>query len=298
MTKTTLIRRAALSLPLALFAGSGHAQTIDYGSLEQLFNEPVTTSATGSPQRSTEAPVAMEIISAEDIKRSGATDIPTILSRVAGVDVLTWGAGGAADVSIRGYDQGYSPRLLVLINGRQVYLDHYGYTAWASLPVELSEIRQIEVVKGPNSALFGFNAVGGVVNIITYNPKYDQKSSATLSAGQWQYAQRQRRRELQARRPFAARVSAGVSRTDQWQQPDLDDPDRPDRLVNPRRRAVNVDTLSQLADAAPSCASRRRTRASAERTWSRSTSTSPPQYTTKSIKASLSSETGFGLDRS
>src|SRR5271166_3520965 len=155
MTNQNLRRAVALCALLTLgAAGAADAQTIDYGSLEQLFSEAVTTSATGSPQRATDAPVAMEIISAADIRRSGATDLPTILSRVAGVDVLTWGAGGAADVSIRGYDSPYSPRLLVLINGRQVYLDHYGYTAWATLPVELSEIRQIEVVKGPNSALF------------------------------------------------------------------------------------------------------------------------------------------------
>jgi iron complex outermembrane receptor protein len=294
MTKTTLIRRAALSLPLALFAGAGYAQTIDYGSLEQLFNEPVTTSATGSPQRSTEAPVAMEIISAEDIKRSGATDIPTILSRVAGVDVLMWGAGGAADVSIRGYDQGYSPRLLVLINGRQVYLDHYGYTAWASLPVELSEIRQIEVIKGPNSALFGFNAVGGVVNIITYNPKYDQKSSATLSGGNGNTVNGNVVESVKLSDQFAARVSAGYSRTDQWQDATSTTPVSPSVLVNPDRRAVNVDTLSQLAGS---------TQLRVEASYSRVGQSDvdpfyeyvPAQYTTKSIKASLSSETSLGL---
>ncbi len=71
----------------ALVASAAHAQSIDYGAMEQLFGEPVTTSATGSPRRSTEVPVAMEIISADDIKRSGAVDLPTILSRVAGLDV-------------------------------------------------------------------------------------------------------------------------------------------------------------------------------------------------------------------
>ena len=65
------------------------------------------------------------------------------------------------------------PRLLVLINGRQVYLDDYGRTAWQTLPVQIDEIRQIEVVKGPNSALFGFNAMGGVINIITFDPLAD-----------------------------------------------------------------------------------------------------------------------------
>ena len=171
---------AVAALPI-LVACAASAQSIDYGSMEQLFGEPVTTSATGSPQRSTEVPVDMTIISADDIKRSGAHDLQTLLGRVPGVDALNWSSMGA-DIGVRGYDQPMSPRLLVLVNGRQVYLDHYGYTAWSTIPVQLSEIRQIEVVKGPNAALFGFNAGSGVVNIITYNPKYDDVSGAQVSA--------------------------------------------------------------------------------------------------------------------
>ncbi|MGB8840386.1 MAG: TonB-dependent receptor [Aliidongia sp.] len=164
------------------------AQAIDYGAFEQLLGEPVTTSVTGSAQRASDVPATMEIITQDDIRRSGANDIPGILRHVAGVDVLEW-ANGQADVAVRGYDQSSSPRLLVLIDGRQVYGDYYGFTPWSSLPVELSAIRQIEVVKGPNSALFGFNAVGGVINIITYNPLYDEVNTASLSGGTQGFAQ-------------------------------------------------------------------------------------------------------------
>ena len=99
-----------------------------------------------------------------------------------GVDVMRWNSDNA-DVGIRGYDQAFSPRVLVLIDGRQVYADHYGYTPWAALPVELGAIRQIEVVKGPNAALFGFNAANGVINIITYNPLYDDVNTASVTGG-------------------------------------------------------------------------------------------------------------------
>ncbi len=70
-----------------------------------------------------------------------------------------------------------------MVDGRQVYADYYGYTPWSTLPVELSDIRQIEVVMGPNSALFGFNAVGGVINIITYDPLYDDVNTASVTGG-------------------------------------------------------------------------------------------------------------------
>ena len=105
-----------------------------------------------------------------------------MLKHVLGVDVMRWNRDNA-DVGIRGYDQAFSPRVLVLVDGRQVYADHYGYTPWAALPVELSAIRQIEVIKGPNAALFGFNAADGVINIITYNPLYDDVNVASFSGG-------------------------------------------------------------------------------------------------------------------
>ena len=181
-------RRRSLSLAACLFAlpavcvGSAWAQAIDYGALQQLLREPVTTSVDGSPERASDVPATMEIITAEEIRRSGAKDIPGVLQHVAGVDVMRWG-NDDADVSIRGYDQPYSPRLLVLLDGRQVYADDYGYTPWNTIPVELNEIRQIEVIKGPNTALFGFNAVAGVINIITYNPLYDDVNDVTLGGG-------------------------------------------------------------------------------------------------------------------
>ncbi|HKJ73866.1 MAG TPA: TonB-dependent receptor plug domain-containing protein, partial [Alphaproteobacteria bacterium] len=158
------------------------AQSMDYGALEEIFREPVTTSVTGSPQRASDVPATMEIVTQAEIRRSGAKDIPGVLKHVAGVDILRWTAD-SVDVSVRGYNEAFSSRLLVLINGRQVYADHFGYTPWSLLPVELGAIRQIEVVKGPNSALFGFNAVGGVINIVTYNPLHDDGARVAVTGG-------------------------------------------------------------------------------------------------------------------
>jgi outer membrane receptor for ferrienterochelin and colicins len=100
-------------------------QSLDYGALEQLFKEPVTTSVDGSPERVSDVPATMEIVTAEEIRRSGAKDIPGVLRHVGGVDTMEWGNDNT-DVSVRGYDQALSARLLVLVDGRQVYADHYG----------------------------------------------------------------------------------------------------------------------------------------------------------------------------
>jgi iron complex outermembrane receptor protein len=165
-----------------LFLSAAHAQSMDYGAIEQLFGEAATTSATGSPQRATDVPANLTIVTRDEIRRSGARDLPGILRHVPGVDVLEW-ANDNYDVSARGYNQAYSARTLILVDGRQVYADSFGFTPWSALPVELGAIRQIEVVKGPNAALFGFNAVAGVINIITDNPRYDDITTVSGRIG-------------------------------------------------------------------------------------------------------------------
>jgi outer membrane receptor for ferrienterochelin and colicins len=174
-------RCAALALALALSAPAA-AQSMDYAALEQLFGEPVTMSATGSPQRAADAPTDLTILSADDIRRSGARDIPGILRHVGGIDTVQWTAN-ASGVSIRGYNQAYTSQTLVLVDGRQVYPDFFALVPWGALPVELSDIRQIEVVKGPSTALFSLNAVSGVVNIITKNPRYEQGNDVSVRTG-------------------------------------------------------------------------------------------------------------------
>jgi iron complex outermembrane receptor protein len=165
-----------------LLAGHGQAQDFDYGRYENLFGEPVTVSATGKPERVSDSAVLMDVITAQDIQRSGARDIPTLLSRLAGVDVIRESAG-TSDVGIGGYIQPLTSRIMVMINGRQVYFDGFGEVFWSALPVELEEIRQIEVIRGPQSALYGFNAVDGVVNIVTFDPVDDKVDMARVRLG-------------------------------------------------------------------------------------------------------------------
>jgi outer membrane receptor protein involved in Fe transport len=114
----------------------------------------------------------MTIITADEIRQSGSRNIPEILSRVPGLDILQTGAT-VYDVGVRGYQTPFQPRLLVLVDGRQVFIDDYARTLWDNIPVNVDDIRQIEVVKGAASALYGSNAAGGVINIITYSPIYD-----------------------------------------------------------------------------------------------------------------------------
>ena len=204
---TTMLGAAAVSPALA--------QSIDYGAFEELFGEPVTTSATGTPQRASLVPTDVEIVTADMIRRSGATDTPGVLAHVVGVDVLRWGIT-SADVAIRGYDTPFSPRLLVLVNGRQVYLDDWGRTEWDAIPVQLAEIRQIEVVEGPNTALFGFNAAAGVINIVTYNPLYDTVNTGSVTGGTQGFVQGSIVGTGRIGQDAAIRLSAGATRANEF----------------------------------------------------------------------------------
>ncbi|MDD4616077.1 MAG: TonB-dependent receptor [Alphaproteobacteria bacterium] len=166
-----------------LSGGQARAQFINYGALQDIFDEPVTTSATGTPQRASETAADMTIITADQIRQSGLRKIPEILNMyAAGLNLLQTGVN-EYDVGIRGFQQPYSPRLLVLIDGRQVFNYDYSRTQWENLPINVDDIRQIEVVRGASSALFGSNATSGVVNIITYSPLYDTNNVANFTLG-------------------------------------------------------------------------------------------------------------------
>ena len=146
--RTSLLSLVTLGSTIWITETPSIAQGLDYSQMEQLFGEPVTTSVTGKPQRVSDAAANVTIITADDIRRSGADNLPDILNFVAGLDVRRYGFA-AADVAVRGYNEPSNPRLLVLLNGQQVYLDDLGRTQWYTIPVQLPEIRQIEVIKGP-----------------------------------------------------------------------------------------------------------------------------------------------------
>lgn len=226
----------ASTLAVVTPAASLKAQIVDYASLSEAFGEPITTSVTGKPQRASEVPASVTIITSDEIARSPARTVPDLLKTQVGVDVNRWTAG-QSDVAIRGGVQTYNARLLVLVDGRQVYLDHYGMTNWNLLGVQLDEIQQIELVRGPASALFGFNAASGVVNIITKRSSADTRFAARLEGGTHGYARLSATAALPLTSRIGLRVSAGHQEEDERRIPA--------RLYQPPvTRGVGADQLS------------------------------------------------------
>ncbi|MFI4984115.1 MAG: TonB-dependent receptor plug domain-containing protein [Rickettsiales bacterium] len=230
-----------------LLANTANAADIDYSGLEKVFGEPVTTSATGKPQRASESPVSMEIVTADQIRQSGALDIPEILRNYAGIDVSR-NFKSQADMNIRGYNQPLSNRLLVLINNRQVYQDIYGNVMWNGLPIQLAEIKQIEVIRGPNTSLFGFNAASGVINIVTYNPLYDSETFAQGRVGTDRQGDAGTAVTLKAADNIAIRVSGGHRTTDDYSRKKMSKPvSSKNALISD---SFNADSIYKINDKA------------------------------------------------
>jgi iron complex outermembrane receptor protein len=150
-------------------------------SLEQLGDVEVTT-VSKQPQQLQRTPAAIFVITQEDIRRSGATNIPEALRMAPGVEVARIDADHWS-VAIRGFAGQFSKSLLVLIDGRSVYTPLFDGVYWDVQNVMLEDIERIEVIRGPGGTIWGANAVNGVINIITKSSKETQGSLAALGGG-------------------------------------------------------------------------------------------------------------------
>lgn len=137
---------------------------------QQSSTDVVVVTASRTEQTQAEAPVAISVITALDIERTPADDVGDLLRNQPGINVAQT---SARDVNVtgRGSTNTLANSLLTLMDGRSTYLDFFGINMWDLLPNQPEEIAQIEVVRGPGSALYGANAMSGVVNIITKRPK-------------------------------------------------------------------------------------------------------------------------------
>src|SRR6266568_1484662 len=150
-------------------------------SLEELMNIEVTT-VSKRPEKLTESASAIQVITQEDLRRSGASSIPEALRlapnlQVAQTDSRQWA------ISARGFNNGLANKLLVLMDGRTVYTPLFAGVFWDVQDTMMEDIDRIEVISGPGSTLWGANAVNGVINVITKSAKDTQGTLLTAGGG-------------------------------------------------------------------------------------------------------------------
>ena len=210
-------------LCFCVFAQGGNPEKKEFQDFEELSLEDLleieVVTAAKKVQKISEAPAAMYVITDEDIKQSGATTIPDVLRMVPGLDVMEITASDFV-VNARGFNQEMSNKMLVLVDGRSVYWDFYGLVVWDSFPIALEEIKRIEIVKGPGSALYGANAFSGVINILTKSPEELRQGISVSTSYGSQNTTLSSLIHAGGKKNLGYKVSLGWDRTHQWNDPD------------------------------------------------------------------------------
>ena len=173
----------AQSGAIAATSSVGNATDPDFFdlSLEQLM-DVVVTSVSKREQLLSNTAAAVHVITAEDIRRSGATNLPEALRLAPGVQVAQF-SNNRWSVSIRGFGGRYANKLLVLQDGRSLYTPLYSGVFWEFQDIPLETIERIEIVRGPGASIWGANAVNGVINIITRSARDAPGGQLAVSAG-------------------------------------------------------------------------------------------------------------------
>ena len=146
------------------------------------YEEQVVVTASKVEQQLVNAPATVSVIGQQALASKASQDYAGLFRAVPGVNVTQTSARDL-NITSRGATGTLSTTQLALIDGRSVYLDFFGFVGWDFLPVNFSEIKQVEVIRGPASAIWGANAMTGVVNIITKAPRDMQGTSITMGFG-------------------------------------------------------------------------------------------------------------------
>jgi outer membrane receptor protein involved in Fe transport len=146
------------------------------------YEETVVVSASRTEEKLVNAPATVSVIGTQVIESAPTQNFADLLRAVPGINVTQV---SARDINItsRGATGTLATGQLALVDGRSIYQDFFGFVMWDFLPVNFDEIKQIEVIRGPASAVWGANALNGVVNVITKSPREMQGSSFTLGFG-------------------------------------------------------------------------------------------------------------------
>lgn len=183
--KNVLVFLLGCFLPMTVAAAEISSNQLLNLNLEDLMKIKVTT-ASRHPQNLNQVPAAVFVITQDDIRRSGATSIPEALRMAPGVDVARIGTDKWA-ISIRGFNGRFADKLQVLIDGRSVYNPLFAGVQWEQQDTLMEDIDRIEVIRGPNAAVWGANAVNGVINIITKKAAETQGTLFSAGGGSFEH---------------------------------------------------------------------------------------------------------------
>ena len=182
------VRHSAVALMLVFASTAASAQSATpqqppaKPGEQPVYEEQVVVTASKVEQQLVNAPATVSVVTADVIASTPATNYAELLRAVPGVNISQTSARDY-NVTMRGASSTLATSTLALLDGRSLYLDFFGFVAWDLLPVNPNELKQIEVIRGPASAVWGANAMNGVVNFISKTPRELNGNSATITFG-------------------------------------------------------------------------------------------------------------------
>ncbi|WP_028996777.1 TonB-dependent receptor domain-containing protein [Azohydromonas australica] len=179
------LARAAGVLSLVPVAAMAQDQMVALASTQPM--EAVVVSATRSPQPRSSVLADVSVIERDEIERAGVFSVADLLARQPGVQISrNGGVGNNTSVYIRGAE---NRQVAVYLDGVRVDSQTSGGAMWEQIPIE--QIERIEVLRGPGAAVYGSDAIGGVVQLFTKRGAGPMRASASLSAGTYNTRQGQ-----------------------------------------------------------------------------------------------------------
>ena len=195
----------------------GQAATLTFELKPVTFGETVVVTGSRKEELVRYTPAAMSVIGRDDIQAKPVQNYADILRSVPGVNITQFSARDV-QFTARGAVSQASNKTLALIDGRPAYQPYYGMIIWDLLGVDFDEIKQVEVMRGPGSALWGTNALTGVVNILTRAPGEDLGTHVRLGGGALSTAD-VAVRHAGVRGRLGYKASASFFHQDAWERP-------------------------------------------------------------------------------
>ncbi len=219
MTPWILVRRCQVACLLMLGGLVAHdalaAEPSDPVDIQ--YSEQMVVTASRTEEKLIDAPVAITVVGPEQIETSPADNYADLLRGVPGLNIVQLSARDINFTS-RVATSTLATSQLALVDGRSVYQDFFGFVMWDVLPTNFEEVGSIEILRGPGSAIWGPNAIGGVINVRTKSPREIDGGQFVAGGGE----QGTRNASIlwaDAFDKFSYKISASMFEQDAWPRP-------------------------------------------------------------------------------
>lgn len=205
----------------------GEARTLDWALRpEDIGLNPVVVTASRQREKALDAPASVSVLDAQDIEQDAAPSSALTLRNTPGVDIARAGLD-RYQISLRGFNSAFVSKTYVLADYRQTTVPSLGINAFNSMPISPVDLAQIEVVRGPGSALYGSGVEQGVIHFVTKDPLDDPGTSFMLGGGQQQLVQGSLRHAGVVNDRFGYEVVGYYSTGEDWKLDPNDPADQP-----------------------------------------------------------------------